>query len=177
MPDPECPQSKVDALPDDLTSIGTAVNALTHPQTGLAAQLSTETAKLQTLKQRVDKLDTSASIAGLSCRMLNLTSSPGLVNVHPGGDDFTLCQPTLTWDNVTTSGTSQLQLAWKTQLPSWASSADTRFCTPLHARANEAGRLFDAEPTKAIVCTGGSMSRSVAVAHDLRTIRDRFCAA
>jgi hypothetical protein len=27
------------------------------------------------------------------------------------------------------------------------------------------------------VCTNGSMSRSVAVAHDLRSIRDRFCAA
>jgi predicted Rossmann-fold nucleotide-binding protein len=53
-------------------------------------------------------------------------------------------------------------------------------CTPLHTRANETGRLFDETPDKAIVCTGGtngSMSRSMAVAHDLRTIRDRFCAA
>jgi predicted Rossmann-fold nucleotide-binding protein len=75
---------------------------------------------------------------------------------------------------------TQLQLSsGTTQLPSWETPTGTKFCTPLHARANEAGRLFDVGPNNAIVCTGGqngSMSKSLAVAHDLRTIRDRFCA-
>jgi hypothetical protein len=171
-------KGKVDALPDNLA---TTLNTLTNPLNGLPKQLADEKTKLETLTQRVDTLDTNASVANLSCRMVDSTSSPGLGDVLPGGNDFVLCQPTTTWDTVTTSGTSQLQLTWKTQLPTWwtSSSADTRFCTPLHARANEDGRLFDADPTKAIVCTGGtngSMSRSNAVAHDLRTIRDRFCA-
>jgi hypothetical protein len=165
---------KCDALPDDITSIGTAVN---HPQTGLVIRLVNETAKLETLKQRVDTLDTSAATTGLSCRMVSANSA-GLNSVLPGGNDFRLCQPDATWSNVTNPGMSQIQLSWGTQPPVWVT--ETQYCTPLHARANEAGRLFDADPTKAIVCTGGangSMSRSMAVAHDLRTIRDRFCAA
>jgi hypothetical protein len=79
-------------------------------------------------------------------------------------------------------GHGPLQLTWQDMVPGWVGgvAGENRYCTPLHTRANETGRLFDVDPTKAIVCTGGntgSMSRSVAVAHDLRTIRDRFFAA
>jgi hypothetical protein len=63
--------------------------------------------KRETLQQRVDTLDTSAAIAGLSCRSLPaLTASVN--RVLPGGIDFTLCQPVATWDSITDSGMSQL---------------------------------------------------------------------
>jgi hypothetical protein len=166
-------KEKVDALPDNITSIETAVN---HPQDGLVVKLADEREKLQTLKQRVDTLDTSAATTGLSCRMVTPTST-GLNSVLPGGNGFRLCQPTQMWTDVTIPGMAGIGLTWA---PVTVADTQTQYCTPLHARRNETGRLFDAD--QAIVCTGGgamegSMSRSMAVAHNLRTIRDRFCAA
>jgi hypothetical protein len=122
-----------------------------------------------TLVARINLLDTSATVGNLVCRSPTDTemASSQMKSLLPGDADFTLCQPRGAWS---AAKWDELGLIWGEP------SSGGKFCTPLHARPHESGLLFDT--TNTVVCTGegqGSMSKSIAIAHDLRSIRDRVC--
>lgn len=123
---------------------------------------------------RVNALEASSSSittspTGLVCmRITGNVDQQRVKDILPGGLDFKVCQAANDW-NTRTAFLKELfpNGGWNP-----ITVGDDDACVPIHARPLEDSLLFS--PDNALVCTP-SVTRSLALANDLRTIRDRTC--